>query len=63
MQKNKILVIDDEADFARLLKSNLEETGKYEVLILNHMSIVLGPRSYCLISLCRGQRGLRFAKY
>jgi DNA-binding response OmpR family regulator len=34
MPKNKILVVDDEVDFTKLLKSNLEETGKYEVLAL-----------------------------
>jgi len=34
MPKNKILVVDDEVDFTTLLKSNLEETGKYEVLAL-----------------------------
>ncbi len=34
MAKNKILVVDDEVDFTKLLKSNLEETGKYEVLAL-----------------------------
>ena len=35
MPKNKILVVDDEMDFTKLLKSNLEETGKYEVLALS----------------------------
>ncbi len=34
MAKNKILVVDDEVDFTKLLKFNLEETGKYEVLAL-----------------------------
>jgi len=34
MPKNKILVVDDEEDFTRLIKFNLEETGKYEVLTL-----------------------------
>ena len=35
MEKKKILIIDDEADFTRLMKLNLEETGKYEVSIEN----------------------------
>jgi len=34
MPKHKILVVDDEVDFTKLIKSNLEETGKYEVLAL-----------------------------
>jgi len=29
--KKKILVIDDERDFAKLVKLNLEDTGNYEV--------------------------------
>jgi len=29
----KILIIDDEENFCRLVKLNLEETGKFEVLI------------------------------
>lgn len=31
MEKKKILVIDDEADFTKLIKLNLERTGQYEV--------------------------------
>lgn len=31
MRKNRILVIDDERNFTRLLKLNLEKTGAYEV--------------------------------
>lgn len=31
--KKKILIVDDEADFAEMMKWNLEETGKYEVVI------------------------------
>jgi len=31
MLKKKILIIDDEESFCRLVKLNLEETGKYEV--------------------------------
>ena len=29
--KQKILIIDDEADFTKMVKLNLEQTGKYEV--------------------------------
>ncbi len=31
MDKKKILVIDDEKDFTKILKLGLEKTGKYEV--------------------------------
>jgi len=31
--KKKILIIDDEVTFAKVLKFNLVETGKYEVLV------------------------------
>ena len=31
MEKKKILVVDDEASLTRMLKRNLESTGKYEV--------------------------------
>ena len=30
-EKKKILVVDDEADFTKLIKLNLERTGKYDV--------------------------------
>jgi len=33
--KKKVLVIDDEADFLRIVKINLEETNNYEVLTLS----------------------------
>jgi CheY-like chemotaxis protein len=35
MDKKRILIIDDEAEAARLLKSNLEQTGCYEARIEN----------------------------
>ncbi|MDD5561648.1 MAG: response regulator [Candidatus Omnitrophica bacterium] len=41
MPKNKVLVVDDEADFTKLLKSNLEETGKYEVLALANANDII----------------------
>ncbi len=33
MEKKKILVVDDEESFAQMVKLNLEETGKYEVMV------------------------------
>lgn len=32
MERKKILVVDDEATLTRMIKRNLEATGKYEVL-------------------------------
>lgn len=34
MAKHKILMVDDELDFSRMIKLNLEDTGKFEVLVL-----------------------------
>jgi CheY-like chemotaxis protein len=36
MEKKKIFIIDDEANFTKLLKSNLELTGEYEVRTENN---------------------------
>jgi len=36
MTPKKVLVIDDEAGFTKLLKMNLEKTGDYEVQIQNN---------------------------
>jgi CheY-like chemotaxis protein len=33
MSKKQILIIDDETDFARLLKMNVERTGEYEAVL------------------------------
>ncbi len=41
MAKHKILIVDDEIGFTRLLKLNLETTGEYEVRIENG-----GARAY-----------------
>ena len=38
MTKKKILVIDDEVAFARMVKLNLEDTGQYEVRVENRGS-------------------------
>lgn len=35
MNKKRILLIDDEVSFTRLLKLNLEQTGNYEVRVEN----------------------------
>lgn len=35
MAKKRILLVDDEEGFTRLLKMNLEKTGKFEVMIEN----------------------------
>ncbi|MFH0855954.1 MAG: response regulator [Candidatus Omnitrophota bacterium] len=34
MGKNKVLIVDDEEDFLKIVKLNLEETGNYEVKTL-----------------------------
>ncbi len=34
MEKKKVLVVDDEENFLKVTKLNLEETGQYEVMVL-----------------------------
>lgn len=41
MGKKKILVIDDEKDFTKLIKFNLERTGRYEVRTENQPTLSL----------------------
>ena len=36
MSKRKILIVDDEVDFLKITKLNLEETGKFEVRTLSN---------------------------
>lgn len=36
MEKKKVLIIDDEVNFTKLIKLNLEQTGKYEVKVENY---------------------------
>jgi len=36
MNKRKILVIDDEVNFIKILKLNLEDTGNYDVTVLTN---------------------------
>ena len=31
MEKKRILIVDDEASFTRMVKLNLEKTGQFEV--------------------------------
>ena len=38
MEKKKILMVDDEQDFTRMVKLNLEETGEYAVMVENNSS-------------------------
>ncbi|MBU1853908.1 MAG: response regulator [Candidatus Omnitrophica bacterium] len=35
MEKKRILIIDDEKGFTKLVKLNLEQTGNYEVIVEN----------------------------
>jgi len=42
MKKQRILLIDDEAGFTRMLKLNLEQTGRYEVHTVNEPEEALG---------------------
>ncbi len=35
MEKRKVMLVDDEEDFIKMLKLNLEQTGQYEVLALS----------------------------
>ena len=41
MKKRRILIVDDEERFTRLLKLNLEDAGPYEVQVVND-----GSRAY-----------------
>ncbi len=36
MDKKKVMVVDDEQDFLRIVKLNLESAGEYEVLTLSN---------------------------
>ena len=41
MEKTRVMVVDDELDFLKLLKMNLDETGKYEVLTLSNAKHII----------------------
>jgi CheY-like chemotaxis protein len=36
VEKKKILMVDDEQDFTKMVKLNLEETGEYAVMVENN---------------------------
>jgi two-component system, OmpR family, alkaline phosphatase synthesis response regulator PhoP len=36
VSKRKVLIVDDEVDFLKITKLNLEETGKFEVMTLSN---------------------------
>lgn len=42
MDKRRILIVDDEVSLTRLIKLNLEKTGKYDVLAENRGARALG---------------------
>jgi len=42
MEKKKILIVDDEVNFTKMVKLNLEETGQYEVMVENNSSNAFG---------------------
>ncbi|MCK5451364.1 MAG: response regulator [Candidatus Omnitrophica bacterium] len=47
MEKKKILIVDDEEHFLKLIKINLEKTDKYEVLTLSDAKdIILRIREF-----------------
>jgi len=40
-EKKKVLVVDDETDFLKIVKINLEETNNYEVLTLSSANDII----------------------
>jgi len=41
MAKKKVMIVDDELDFLRIVRLNLEQTGKYEVLTLSSAKYII----------------------
>ena len=41
MDKRKIMMVDDEVDFIKITKLNLEKTGKYEVMVLSDATDII----------------------
>jgi two-component system alkaline phosphatase synthesis response regulator PhoP len=41
MEKKKVMVVDDEEDFLKIAKINLEQTGRYEVAAVSDASVIV----------------------
>jgi CheY-like chemotaxis protein len=41
MVKKRVLIVDDELDFLKMLKLNLEDSGKFEVFALPHANEII----------------------
>lgn len=41
MEKKRVIIIDDEEDFLKIIKVNLEKTGKYEVMTLSNAKDII----------------------
>jgi CheY-like chemotaxis protein len=41
MEKRRVMIVDDEEDFTKIIKLNLEDTGRYEVLALPNAKDIL----------------------
>ncbi|MDD4908280.1 MAG: response regulator [Candidatus Omnitrophica bacterium] len=46
-KKTRVLVVDDEEDFLKITKLNLEETGEYEVVTLSSAKNIVGDVLAC----------------
>ncbi|MFB3918975.1 MAG: PleD family two-component system response regulator [Candidatus Velamenicoccus archaeovorus] len=48
MKKTRVMIVDDEEDFLKIMKINLEETGRFEVAIVQDAAdIVCRVRLFC----------------
>ncbi len=47
MAKKKVMIIDDEEDFLKVVKLNLEQTGKYEVTIFSKAKDIVSHVHRC----------------
>ena len=41
MEKKRVIIVDDEEDFLKITKINLEKTSKYEVIILSNAKDII----------------------
>ncbi len=41
MEKKRVIIIDDEEDFLKIIKVNLEKTGKYEIMTLSNAKDII----------------------